>query len=102
MCRRYDTRYIGRCNDDRTDPPEDKERANYCEYFVPAPDAFSAEDAAEAQRARDELAALFGEGPEPENGQEADSGGDEAADSETERAKRELKRLFGDGDDPGK
>lgn len=103
MCRKYDTRYISRCNDDRTDPPEDKERANYCEYFVPTPNAYSAADAAEAQRARDELAALFGEGPPPEaGGADAEDGAPgRDDDSETERARRELKRLFGEGDDSG-
>lgn len=98
MCRKYDTRYTSRCSDDRTDPPEDKGRANYCEYYVPLPGAFSSDDAAEAERARARLAALFGEGDDQPD--ETPAGGEgREMDSETERARQELEKLFGGGDD---
>lgn len=59
MCKSYDTRYIGKCNDERADSVVNKESANFCEYFKPRPGAFaSAEDKA-ARSAEAELKALF-------------------------------------------
>lgn len=37
LCRYYDPRNITRCLEDRADPPVQKEVANFCEYFDPAP-----------------------------------------------------------------
>lgn len=73
MCRKYTTRYHTRCTDERTDPPERKDSANFCDYFAPAPDAFDAAgyDADEAARAK--AAELFG-GVDPS---EVDAGEDE-------------------------
>lgn len=95
MCRKLDSRYIGRCSDDRTDPPEDKGRANFCEYFSPSASAYSAADAAEAARAKARLDALFG-GDDEDAGAEAEDPAPEV-DSETERARQELEKLFGGG-----
>lgn len=95
MCRKLDERYTSRCSDDRTDPPEDKGRANFCEYFSPSPDAYSAAAAAEAARARAQLSALFGEGGEEDGAEPEEPAPD--TDSETERARRELEKLFGGG-----
>lgn len=96
MCRKLDARYTSGCSDDRTDPPEDKGRANFCEYFSPSPNAYSAAEAAEAARAKARLDALFGGGTEEGEGAAPESPQPEF-DSETERARQELEKLFGGG-----
>ncbi|MGD8711065.1 MAG: hypothetical protein PVF40_11790 [Ectothiorhodospiraceae bacterium] len=103
MCRRYDRRYAGGCTDDRTHPPEDKERANYCEYYLPRSDAFSPEAQAEADRAREELEALFGAGSSrsPENDTQ-DMAGTPGPKTEEQKAREELERLFGNLPDGSK
>jgi len=65
MCKSYDTRYIGKCSDERADTVPIKDNANFCEWFEPRPDAFaSAEDEA-ARSAGADLKALFGDGETP-------------------------------------
>ncbi|MBA1146343.1 hypothetical protein H0Z60_04655 [Ectothiorhodospiraceae bacterium WFHF3C12] len=97
MCRKLDSRYTSGCSDERTDPPEDKGRANFCEYYSPSPEAFSAADAAEAARAKARLDALFGEGADDGDGESEPAESEGGFDSETERARKELEKLFGGG-----
>lgn len=68
MCRKYTERYHTRCTDERTDPPERKDTANFCDYFVPRPDAFDPQEKAADQAARERLAGLFGEAPPSDEG----------------------------------
>ncbi len=91
MCRHYNTRYIGDCDHDKADKVLDKTNANYCTYYSPRPNAHAEQRDVKGERAKAELAALFG---------------DDAAESEKEaeplspgeRAKRDAEALF----DPGK
>lgn len=60
MCSFYDPRKPESCAEERADPPQDKQRANFCEYFQPRPQAFQATDDSVAGRANAELEKLFG------------------------------------------
>jgi hypothetical protein len=101
LCRSWNPRYTSKCSHDHAEPPLDRERANFCQYFRPAPGAFRNAAAPASETARTDLEALFG------NSQEhTETGADTAADnkSETERARRALDDLFGgnkENDTPG-
>lgn len=60
MCRFYDPHKPESCIEERADPPKDKQRANFCEYFDPKPNVFQAQDDSAANRAKTELDKLFG------------------------------------------
>jgi len=90
MCRHHDTRYIGDCAHEQADKVLDKEKANYCTYFSPRPDAHSPKQNEAADHAKAELAALFGDTGESE-GASAD---DAESLSAGERARREAEALF--------
>lgn len=60
MCEFYDPHKAESCAEERADPPKDKQRANFCEYFEPQKDAFQPADTSAADRARAELEKLFG------------------------------------------
>lgn len=62
MCAFYSR---GRCDEDRAESVSDDERANFCDYFKPAGDAYRAADLEKAREAKRQLAALFGD-PEPD------------------------------------
>lgn len=59
MCRYYDTTKAKSCAEPVAEEVSDKERANYCGYFVAAPGAYRPRDPA-ADQARAALDALFG------------------------------------------
>ena len=99
LCRSWNPRYTSKCSHDHAEPPLDRERANFCQYFRPAADVFRNAGAAPGETARTDLEALFAEGPEH-------SGTGTATDdiTETERARRALDALFGgdqENDTPG-
>lgn len=60
MCRFYDPSRAESCAEERADPPRDKQRANFCEYFEPRAHAFQPADTSAAERAKAELDRLFG------------------------------------------
>lgn len=66
MCRHYDPDRRPYCGEDRADPPVEKENANFCDFFSPV-NRFEGKRADTAGKAKDDLAALFGEG-ESEDG----------------------------------
>ena len=76
MCRRYTTRFHTKCEDERADPPERKDNANFCDYYKPRSGAFDAHGKMDADAAGSELKALFGRGEE--------SGGDEGGEDSSE------------------
>jgi len=59
MCRFYDLSKAKQCAEPIADPVGDKERANFCGYFVPVPGRFCAPGPA-ADQALDALNSLFG------------------------------------------
>lgn len=89
MCEFYDTSVSRSCREPVADEVRDKERANFCGYFKPKPDAYRAKDTAAADDAKSKLAALFGDPVDPE--EKAGKGAQSDADS----ARDELNRLFG-------
>jgi len=72
LCRFYDTSKAKHCQEPIAEEVKDKERANFCDYFTPRPDAFSTVADTAAQAARAELDALFGGNPAgPANAEDA-------------------------------
>lgn len=95
LCTFFDPRITGGCREDRAEEVRDKERANFCDWFQPRPDAYRPRDRAAARSARAQLEALFGETPAP--GPPADEG----PNTEAQRAREGLERLFGGDPDKG-
>ena len=62
MCRHYDLHVPRQCREDDADDVKEKEQLNFCDYFVPAENAFDAAGKRAADRAASELDALFGNG----------------------------------------
>ena len=95
LCREYDPNISNQCKEDRAEFEVDKERANFCDFFAPRPDAHPGKDAQQAQEARAKLADLFGEEPtQTPNPQDHECAA--APKTEAEKALEELHRLFGD------
>lgn len=59
LCRFYDPSKAESCAEERADPPKDKQRANFCEYFEPRAQAFQPADTSAAERVKAELDKLF-------------------------------------------
>ena len=64
MCVHFDAAVARQCREDDAEEVFDKEKANFCDWYVPSPDAFDGADHGKEGQARTELAALFGEGPD--------------------------------------
>jgi hypothetical protein len=65
MCRHFDPAAVNQCLEDDAEEVRDKERVNFCEWFVPTEAAFNPAAKAEADRAKQSLDALFGDGDAP-------------------------------------
>ncbi len=99
LCRLYDPRVRMGCDEPRAEEVRDREKANFCDFFRPRPDAFTAVDDSAASQAKADLDALFGvESPKP--ALEGLPQKDVAAESDT--AREQLERLFGLGDESKK
>ncbi len=99
LCRSYDPRVRMGCDEPRAEEVRDKEKANFCDFFQPRPDAFTAFDDSEAKKAKADLEALFGVDsakPAPEGAPQ------NAAVARSDAAREQLERLFGLGDDSKK
>jgi hypothetical protein len=83
LCEWYSTSVAKHCRETIAEEVKDKERANFCDYFKPRPNAYSSTNQTAAQKAQSELAALFG-------------GGSSSGDAQTpeERARAELEAMF--------
>ncbi len=60
MCVDYDTSVAKSCREPIAEEVQDKERANFCDYFKPRADAYKPRDTAAIARSRTGLDALFG------------------------------------------
>jgi hypothetical protein len=60
MCPFYDPRLPDQCTEEDAADVREKARANFCDYFVPNPNAFEPGRMTAHQRAESELDALFG------------------------------------------
>jgi hypothetical protein len=72
LCSFFDPTVSQACREPVADEVKDKERANFCGYFQPRPNAYMASDRDQEARAQAELAALFGD---TEGAVEAGDGG---------------------------
>ena len=82
----------GYCDHDHAEPPLDRERANFCQYFKPRPGAWTPGELAADRDARRELDSLFGKAAEETS---VEDPGVTAGKPESDRARSELERLFG-------
>jgi ribosomal protein L40E len=85
LCEFYDPGVANSCREPIADVVKDKERANFCGYFQPRPDACAGPVADPAREAKARLDALFGDTRES---------GPEGIASDAERARRRLEGLF--------
>jgi hypothetical protein len=85
LCEFYDTGVANGCREPVADVVNDKERANFCGYFQPRPDACNQSGVDPARQAKTRLDELFGDSP----GGESDECGTDA-----ERTRRRLDDLF--------
>lgn len=60
MCEFYDTAKAKHCREPIADEVKEKQKANFCDYFKPTPNAYRSEAVSAADKARAELEALFG------------------------------------------
>jgi hypothetical protein len=60
MCIHFDARVIRQCREDGAEDVTDKQRPNFCDWFVPSDKAFDADRKFESDAAKDALDALFG------------------------------------------
>jgi hypothetical protein len=86
LCEWYSTAVAKHCREPIAEEVKDKERANFCDYFKPRPDAYSSAPQSAAEKAKSELAALFGASTK--------SDAASAEPSPEERARAELESLF--------
>lgn len=87
LCEWYSTAVAKHCREPIAEEVKDKERANFCDYFKPRPDAYSNAAQTAAEKAKSELEVLFG------GGAQASPKANEP--SAAERARAELEALFG-------
>ncbi|MFQ6022271.1 MAG: hypothetical protein ACE5NW_06080 [Acidiferrobacterales bacterium] len=86
MCAFYDPRVSNHCTEDRAEDVSEKERANFCDYFKPRPNAYVQRNDSKARAAKTQLDGLFAAGEKSETR------------SPGEAARDKLGRLFGSGD----
>jgi hypothetical protein len=60
LCRFYDVTVAKHCREPIAEEVRDKQRANYCDYFTPQPQAWSNAGLTAAAKAKAELDSLFG------------------------------------------
>jgi hypothetical protein len=87
LCIFYDPGVADHCREPIAETVQDKERANFCGYFQPRPDAHARLESDPAREAKAQLEALFGAPSEGET---------EPSASEADRARRRLDDLFGE------
>jgi hypothetical protein len=60
MCVEYDTRIAKHCREPTAEEVRDKTAANFCDHFKPRSGAYTPPNTAEVDKAKAELAKLFG------------------------------------------
>ena len=61
MCTYFAPDVPRQCREDEAEEVAEKEQLNFCDWFKPGHDLFDADAASQESRAKQELAALFGE-----------------------------------------
>ena len=94
MCSKYAPNATISCNDERAEPPINKENANFCDYYRPT-SAYRQGSVERQASAKARLDALFGaDAEENEDSESGDTIEDPGDDKESE-ARRRLEDLFG-------
>ena len=86
MCEWYSLSVAKHCRETIAEEVKDKERANFCDYFKPRPNAYSNAAQTQAEKAKSELEAMFGGGTK--------AGAQSAEPTAAERARAELEAMF--------
>jgi len=68
MCTYYDPHVVEACTEDGAEEVRNKERANFCDYFKPTPNAYRARDGSAARASREKLDTLFTHDQTPQPG----------------------------------
>ena len=92
MCLLYDPREPTGCSEEDALEVFEKERANFCDYFKPDPDAYSPGLVEAQSRAESQLASLFGDERASEEGKQAASGDGDTV--EEDHSRRQAEELF--------
>jgi hypothetical protein len=61
MCVFYDPNVAKQCREDDANEVQEKERANFCDYFKPGAGVFTGEELAAETKAKSQFAGLFGD-----------------------------------------
>jgi hypothetical protein len=92
MCLMYDPREPTGCSEEDALEVFEKERANFCDYFKPDPNAYSPGLMEAQSRAESQLASLFGDERTSKKGEQADDGNGNTA--EKDHSLRQAEELF--------
>lgn len=87
MCRNWNPRLHSDCDETRAESVSDREKANFCDWFVLQPDGYSPVDSKQSVASRSELDKLFGDETVSDNFARPD------------QARSKLDDLFGGGQD---
>ena len=83
LCEFYDPHIADQCREPVADFVKEKERANFCDYFKPRPNAYTPKTDFQAQAAKAELDEIFGLKSDADNSL-----------SEAEKSRKKLDDLF--------
>jgi len=61
MCKHFDAHVPRQCREDGADDVKEKDRLNFCDWYVPSDAAFDAKQKDKEDQARSALDALFGD-----------------------------------------
>lgn len=86
LCQFYHPRVSDQCTEDRAEQVREKDRANFCDYFKPKPNAYVAQSDTKAEAAKARLSGLFGEDQQPQR-----------TDTVSDPTRDRLDRLFDSG-----
>lgn len=64
MCRHFSEQAEGQCLHDEAEPPEEKERSNFCDFFRPGKAGFDPTRNRGTERAKNRLKSLFADAEE--------------------------------------
>jgi len=86
LCEFYDPHVADQCREPVADFVKEKERANFCDYFKPRPNAYTTMTNSQSHAAKVGLNAMFG--------LESNDNNSESALSEAEKSRKKLDELF--------
>ncbi len=95
MCESFNPRLRSDCDEPMAEDVREKERANFCDYFKPRPNAYVPTDDAKTEEAKSRLYELFGMSAEKDK---AAGNRNERVSDESDEARKKLEELFSDPD----